>query len=33
MAHFVSSPREMEKIGRRDSKGDEREGQRRMENE
>ena len=27
MGHFVSSPREREKIYRRDSRGDEREGQ------
>ena len=27
VGHFVSSPRECEKIDRRDSRGDEREGQ------
>ena len=27
MGHFISSPREKEKIDRRDSRGDEREGQ------
>ena len=27
MGHFVSSPRERKKIGRRDYRGDEREGQ------
>ena len=33
VGHFVSSPREREKRDRRDSRGDEREGQGRKENE
>ena len=33
VGHFVSSPREREKKDRRDSRGDEREGQRGEENE
>ena len=32
VGHFVSSPREREKRDRRDSRGDEREGQARKEN-
>ena len=32
MGHFVSSPKEREKGGRRDSSGDEREGQGRKRN-
>ena len=32
MGHFVSSPREREKRDRRDSRGDEREGQGRKRN-
>ena len=32
MGHFVSSPREKEKCDRRDSRGDEREGQERKRN-
>ena len=31
--HFVSSPREKEKTDRRDTRGDERDGQGRKENE
>ena len=33
MGHFVSSPRQREKNDRRDSKGDEREGQGRQRNQ
>ena len=33
MGHFTSSPREREKRDRRESRGDEREGQGRKENE
>ena len=33
VGHFVSSPREREKIDKRDSRGDEREGQGGKENE
>ena len=33
VAHFVLSPREREKRDRKDSRGDERKGQRRNENE
>ena len=33
VGHFVSSPREREKRDRRDSRGDEREGQGRKQNE
>ena len=33
VCHFVSSPREREKRDRRDSRGDERKGQGRKENE
>ena len=33
VGHIVSSPREREKRDRRDSRGDEREGQGRKENE
>ena len=33
LGHFVSSPREREKRDRTDSRGDEREGQGRQENE
>ena len=32
VGHFVSSPREREERDRRDSRGDEREGQRRKKN-
>ena len=32
MGHFVSSPREREKRGRRDSRGDERDGKERKRN-